>query len=77
MVFGRKCVSLQNVLVAATIMLGLCQLGLAYFARSSAAACTTERSIARDATRVSLGFAIARHQDDACIPDPAASTRRH
>jgi len=69
-------VSLQSVLIAATIVVGLCQLGYAYFSRSPAADCITERAIARAAaTHASFGPGALRRQ--ACPSEPDASTRRH
>jgi len=69
-------VSLQSLLIAATIVVGLCQLGYAYFSRSPAAGCITERAVARDApTHASFGPGAVRRQ--ACSLDADASTRRH
>jgi hypothetical protein len=70
--------SLQGLLIAATIVVGLCQLGYAYFARNAAASCITQRFVVRDpATRASFGFDLARGGDAACRSDPGIETRRH
>jgi hypothetical protein len=70
-----RLMSLQSLLVTATIVVGLCQLAYAYFARSPAVDCITERSIARDAaTRATLAFGATRRRT--CVSDPVALTRR-
>jgi hypothetical protein len=69
-------VSLQSVLIAATIVVGLCQLGYAYFSRSPAAGCITERAVAHGIpTHASFGPGATRRE--ACPSEPVASTRRH
>jgi hypothetical protein len=71
-----RLVSLQTLLVAATVVVGLCQLGYAYFARSPAAGCITERAIARDVpAHASFGPGATRRQ--ACSSDDVVATRRH
>jgi len=68
-------VSLTRLLIVATIVVGLCQLGYAYFSRSPAAGCITERAVARDAPmHASFGPGATRRQ--ACPSDPDASMRR-
>jgi hypothetical protein len=68
-------VSLTHLLVAATVVVGLCQLGYAYFSRSPAAGCITERAVARH-TPMHASFGPGASRRVACS-DPDASTRRH
>jgi hypothetical protein len=70
--------SLQGLLIAATVAVGLCQLGYAYFARNTAASCVTQRFVVRDpTTRASFGFGLARGGDAACRSVSGVQTRRH
>jgi len=74
-------VSLPRLLIAATILVGLYQIGFAYFARSGVATCVAERAITREASvRASLAPGLGRRSDAACssnVSNVDASLRRH